>query len=261
MKNRIDTLFQQKKSITSIYFTAGYPDLESTMPLLTALQTSGIDMVEVGMPYSDPLADGPTIQATSKVALNNGMSTTHLFEQLKDMRKTISIPVVLMGNLNPVLQYGVERFCADAATAGVDAVLLPDLPPELYVAHYKSIFDTHGLHCVFLVTPQTSAKRLSYLDETTGGFLYAVSAAGTTGSEGGFGEAHSIYFKHLANSKLKHPVVVGFGIHSKKELDRAQEHLSGGIVGSAFLRAITNQKDYCIAARQFVQQLKSTPAE
>ena len=197
MSTRIEQLFQNKKDILSIYFTAGYPAHSDTLPILTSLQAQGVDMVEIGLPFSDPLADGPVIQQSSTQALALGMTTEVLFEQLKDVRSKIDIPLVIMGYFNPVLQFGVAEFCKKCAETGIDAVILPDLPLTVYEREYKAIFESYGIHLIFLITPQTSDERIRALDQASKGFIYLVSTASVTGSGAGFGQAQADYFKRI----------------------------------------------------------------
>ena len=210
--NRIDQTFQGNKKLLSIYFSAGHPSLEDTVPILKALEASGVDMVEIGLPFSDPLADGPTIQESSTQALKNGMTTEKLFNQLKDIRSHINIPLVLMGYFNPMMQYGIERFCERCAEVGIDGLIIPDLPVNLYNEQYKSLFQKHGLYNMFLITPQTSDERIRYIDEVSDGFIYMVSSASVTGVKSTFGDTQSDYFERINSMNLKTPQVVGFGI-------------------------------------------------
>lgn len=236
--NRLEQLFQLKyRSILSVYFTAGYPTSDGTRQTILDLAAAGADLVEVGIPFSDPLADGPTIQASSHAALENGMSLEKLFEQLEGIRSATQMPLVLMGYLNPVLQFGVERFCEKCAETGVDGVILPDLPLAFFEKNYRTFFDKHDLCPIFLVTPQTSDERIRELDGASRGFLYAVSTASTTGGAGGFGEAQVAYFQRIAKLQLKNPVLVGFGISDQNAFETVCQFLNGGVVGSAFIRA------------------------
>src|SRR6187401_2779587 len=210
--SRIKYLFQKKASdVLNLYCTAGYPQLNSTIEVIKALQENGADIIELGMPYSDPLADGPVIQQSSSVALANGMTIKKLFQQLKDFRKSISVPVVLMGYMNPVLQYGFEKFCADAAAVGIDGLILPDLPEHEFETEYGTIIKRHGLDFIFLVTPETSAERVLKLDELSSGFLYAVSSSSTTGSDKNMTQVDS-YLQKLESLHLRNLILVGFGI-------------------------------------------------
>ena len=241
MSTRIEQLFQNKKDILSIYFTAGYPAHSDTLPILTSLQAQGVDMVEIGLPLSDPLADGPVIQQSSTQALALGMTTEVLFEQLKDVRSKIDIPLVIMGYFNPVLQFGVAEFCKKCAETGIDAVILPDLPLTVYEREYKAIFESHGIHLIFLITPQTSDERIRALDQASKGFIYLVSTASVTGSGAGFGQAQADYFKRISDMKLQNPIVVGFGIKDRETFAQATAHADGAIIGSAFINALSDQ--------------------
>jgi tryptophan synthase alpha chain len=241
--NRINQLFQEKKkNILSIYYTAGYPDLSDTLRIAEDLQRSGADMLEIGFPYSDPVADGPVIQASSKQALDNGMNLALLFEQLKDLRKTVKIPVLLMGYVNPLLQFGVENFCKACAEVGVDGCIVPDLPMVEYEAFYSEVFKKYGVSNVFLVTPQTSAERIQKIDQLTNGFIYLVSSSATTGKNLQLSQSTEDYFARIADLKLKNPVVIGFGINSKATFNKACQYANGAIVGSAFVKSITEDK-------------------
>ncbi len=237
--NRIQQKLQEDKKLLSLYFTAGYPAIHDTMSILQQLQDSGVDMVEIGLPFSDPLADGPTIQESSTAALKNGMTTQLLFEQLKDVRKTIDIPLVMMGYFNPMLQYGVEKFCATCAEIGIDGIIMPDLPLAEYEAEYKAIFEKYGLINVFLITPQTSDERIRQIDAASDGFIYMVSSASTTGAQSGFGNTQSEYFERIAAMNLKNPQIVGFGISNSDTFQAATASAKGAIIGSAFIKHIT----------------------
>lgn len=233
--NRIEQKLQEDKKILSIYFSAGYPNLNDTIQIIQDLEKNGIDMIEIGLPFSDPLADGPTIQASSTAALHNGMTTQILFDQLKDIRKTVSIPLVIMGYFNPMLQYGVEQFCQKCAEIGIDGLIIPDLPVDVYADEYKATFDKYGLINVFLITPQTSEERIRFIDSVSSGFIYMVSSASVTGSSAGFGSTQEDYFKRIANMKLKNPQVVGFGINNAETFNQATQYAKGAIIGSAFI--------------------------
>ncbi len=237
--NRIKQKLQEDKKILSIYFTAGYPALNDTAKIIQDLEKSGVDLIEIGLPFSDPLADGPTIQASSTAALKNGMTTTLLFEHLKDIRKTVSIPLILMGYFNPVLQYGVEAFCQKCEEIGIDGLILPDLPLDVYQDEYESIFKKHGLINVFLITPQTSDARINAIDEASEGFIYMVSSASTTGAKEGFGPEQSAYFERIASMDLKNPQIVGFGISNAQTFQQATSKTKGAIIGSAFIKHLT----------------------
>jgi tryptophan synthase alpha chain len=251
--SRIAALFQNKHGrVLNIYTTAGFPRLSDTLQVMQALQQNGADLIELGMPYSDPLADGPVIQESSGQALANGMTLSVLFEQLKHMRSTIEVPVILMGYMNPVLQYGFERFCADAAAVGVDGLILPDLPEYEFETEYGAIIHKYGLDFIFLVTPETSEKRLRKLDELSSGFLYAVSSSSTTGGNTQMADI-SEYLERLQAMNLKNPVLVGFGIKDKATFEAACAHANGAIIGSAFIKVLGNAKDLEEATKQFLQ--------
>ncbi|MGN6163400.1 MAG: tryptophan synthase subunit alpha [Flavisolibacter sp.] len=236
--SRIDDLFKKKKNnILNVYCTAGYPQLNSTLPIMKALEKYGADLIELGMPYSDPLADGPVIQASSSVALHNGMTISTLFEQLKDFRNDINVPVVLMGYLNPLLQYGFEKFCAKAAEVGIDGLIIPDIPMYEYEKEYSAIIKKYGLDFIFLVTPETSEERIKKLDSLSSGFLYAVSSSSLTGSDKDF-SAVETYLQKLQLLNLKNPVLVGFGIKDKATFGTACRYANGAIIGSAYIKAL-----------------------
>lgn len=234
--NRINQKLKEDKKLLSIYFTAGYPRLDDTVPIIEELEKHGVDMIEVGLPFSDPLADGPTIQESSTTALKNGMNSALLFEQLKDIRKTVSIPLIIMGYFNPILQYGVEEFCRECSNIGIDGLILPDLPVDVYQEEYKTIFKKHGLINVFLITPQTSELRIRQIDAASDGFIYMVSSSSTTGTQEGFGKEQQDYFERIAGLGLKNPQIVGFGISNAKTFDQATTKAKGAIIGSAFIK-------------------------
>lgn len=234
--NRIDARFANDKKLLSIYFSAGHPELEDTLPILKALQAAGVDMVEIGLPFSDPLADGPTIQDSSTKALKNGMTTEKLFDQLQGVREHIHIPLILMGYFNPMMQYGVERFCKACETVGIDGLIIPDLPVSIYHEQYKSLFEAHGLYNMFLITPQTPEERIRYIDKVSNGFIYMVSSASVTGAKNTFGNTQTDYFKRIRAMQLKTPQVVGFGISNADTYETAIHHSSGAIIGSAFIK-------------------------
>lgn len=237
--NRIHQKLQEDKKILSIYFTAGYPSLNDTVKIIQDLEKNGVDMIEIGLPFSDPLADGPTIQASSTQALKNGMTTSLLFQQLKDIRESVSIPLIVMGYFNPVLQYGVEKFCKECQEIGIDGLILPDLPLDVYQENYETIFKKYGLVNVFLITPQTSDARIRQIDTASDGFIYMVSSASVTGSQDGFGNNQETYFERIADMKLKNPQVVGFGINNSETFLQATKQAKGAIIGSAFIKFLT----------------------
>jgi tryptophan synthase alpha chain len=253
--SRIKQLFDKKKQqVLNVYCTAGYPELDSTMKIMEALQNNGADMVEIGMPYSDPLADGPVIQASSTIALANGMTIAVLFEQLSNLRKTIQLPVVLMGYMNPVLQYGFEKFCKDAAAAGIDGLILPDLPEYEYETEYGAIIKKYGMDFIFLVTPETTKERIHQLDELSSGFLYAVSSSATTGKDKDFTEVEQ-YLHRLQTMKLDNPVLVGFGIKDKETLQSACKYTSGAIIGTAYIKALEKSRDVSVTTKEFLESV------
>jgi tryptophan synthase alpha chain len=237
--NRIQQKLQEDKKLLSIYFSAGYPNLNDTVQIIQDLEKSGVDMIEIGLPFSDPLADGPTIQESSTQALYNGMTTKLLFEQLKDIRQTVNIPLIIMGYFNPMLQYGVEEFCQKCAEIGIDGLIIPDLPVAIYAENYKAIFEKYGLLNVFLITPQTSEERIRFIDSVSNGFIYMVSSASVTGSQSGFGNTQEDYFKRIAAMNLKNPQIVGFGINNRETFTQATQYAKGAIIGSAFIKNLT----------------------
>ena len=239
----------------NVYCTAGYPQLNSTIEVIKALQTNGADIIELGMPYSDPLADGPVIQQSSSLALANGMTIKKLFEQLKDLRKDISVPVVLMGYMNPVLQYGFERFCADAAAVGIDGLILPDLPEHEFESEYGDIIKKHGLDFIFLVTPETSEARIKKLDELSTGFLYAVSSSSTTGRDKNMTDVRT-YLQKLKGMNLKNPVLVGFGIKDRSTFEAACANANGAIIGTAYIKALAEPGNVADITRKFLESIR-----
>ncbi len=252
--NRITQKLGSEQPVLSIYFTAGFPTLESTIPILETLENSGVDMIEIGLPFSDPLADGPTIQASSTMALQNGMTTAKLFEQLADVRKNIKIPLLIMGYFNPILQYGVEEFCARCEEVGIDGLIIPDLPLAEYEREYRQIFEAHGLVNIFLISPVTSEERIREIDKASKGFIYMVSSSSTTGSRMDFGSAQHDYFKRVADMDLNNPRVVGFGIKDAKSFEAATEHAQGGIIGSAFIKEL--EKNGLESIPDFIKRIR-----
>lgn len=237
--NRITQKMKEEGKLLSIYFTAGHPELNDTVQIIEDLEKNGVDMVEIGLPFSDPLADGPTIQESSAIALKNGMHTQLLFEQLKQVRKTISIPLIIMGCFNPMLQYGVSAFCKKCQEIGIDGIIMPDLPLDVYQEHYEAIFKKHGLINIFLITPQTSDERIRQIDAASDGFIYMVSSASVTGSKEGFGAAQENYFQRIAELSLTNPLIVGFGIKDSQTFQQATKTAKGAIIGSAFIKHLT----------------------
>jgi len=236
--SRIKKLFQEKKNILSIYYTAGYPGLNDTVRIAEALEKSGADLLEIGFPYSDPVADGPVIQASSKQSLDQGMDLKLLFQQLKALREKVSIPVLLMGYVNPMLQFGVENFCKACLEVGVDGCIVPDLPIVEYEEFYQEVFESRGLSNIFLVTPHTSPERIRKIDGLSNGFIYLLSSSATTGQSLQVSENTENYFARIASLKLNNPLMIGFGINSKETFDKACQYANGGIIGSAFVKAL-----------------------
>ncbi|MFD0862584.1 tryptophan synthase subunit alpha [Sungkyunkwania multivorans] len=239
--NRINKKLQENKKLLSIYFTAGYPSLEDTATIIKELEKNGVDMIEIGLPFSDPLADGPTIQDSSTAALKNGMTTEKLFQQLKDIRKEVQIPLIAMGYFNPMMQYGVEAFCAKCQALGIDGLIIPDLPVDVYHEEYQATFEKYGLINVFLITPQTSEERIRFIDSVSNGFIYMVSSASVTGAKNTFGNAQSDYFDRIAKMELNNPQIVGFGISNAETFDQATKQAKGAIIGSAFIKHLTKE--------------------
>ena len=253
--NRLEELFQRKKEkVLNVYCTAGYPQLDSTVKVMKALQDNGADLIELGMPYSDPLADGPVIQASGSKALENGMSIEVLFQQLKDFRKEIYVPIILMGYMNPVLQFGFEKFCQYCADAPIDGLILPDLPEYEFETEYGAIIQRYGLDFIFLVTPETSEERIKKLDSLSRGFLYAVSSSSITGSDKDFSPVET-YLERLQKMQLKNPILVGFGIKDKQTFFAACKHANGAIIGSAYIKALENTTDIEEATKTFLESI------
>ena len=252
--NRIDQTFKKNKKLLSIYFSAGHPELEDTVPILETLQDSGVDMVEIGLPFSDPLADGPTIQESSTCALRNGMTTEKLFDQLENIRENIHIPLILMGYFNPIMQYGIERFCQKCQSIGIDGLIIPDLPIDLYHEYHKEVFDKYNLYSMFLITPHTPNARINFIDSISNGFIYMVSSASVTGAQNTFGKIQEDYFKRIANMKLSTPQIVGFGISNAKTYQVATKYSSGGIIGSAFIKFL--EKNGVAAIPEFINSIR-----
>lgn len=253
--NRIKQLFETKqKDILSIYFTAGFPKIDDTVDVIKELEANGIDLIEIGIPFSDPMADGPTIQASGTVALRNGMTLSKLFEQLKDIRKEVSIPLILMGYLNPIMQYGFENFCKKCQEVGIDGTIIPDLPFNDYIKEYKPIADKYNVKVVMLITPETSDERIRFIDEHTDGFIYMVSSAATTGAQKSFDDQKQAYFKRINAMNLRNPRLIGFGISNKATLEAAQANASGAIIGSKFITLLQESKNI----KEAVSELKAS---
>lgn len=266
-KSRISRVFESpllgglRRQILNVYCTAGFPQLDSTIEVMKALQENGADLIELGMPYSDPLADGPVIQHSNNIALANGMTIQKLFEQLKNLRKSPSLggvgealPVILMGNMNPVLQYGFEKFCSNAAAVGIDGLILPDLPEYEFETGYGAVVKKYGLDFIFLVTPETSNERIKKLDQLSSGFLYAVSSSSTTGRDKDLGTV-SIYLQRLKKMNLKNPVMVGFGIKDKQSFQTACQNADGAIIGSAYIQALEHGENVNAATKSFLSSI------
>lgn len=253
--NRIESLFLKKRrGILNVYCTAGYPRLESTVEVMQALQENGADIIEIGIPYSDPLADGPVIQQSNMVALENGITIQKLFEQLQGFRHKVYVPVILMGYMNPVLQYGFEKFCQHAAALAIDGLILPDLPMYEFETEYGEHIRKYGLSFIFLVTPETSEERIRKIDELSSGFIYAVSSSSTTGKDTNL-QNQQAYFAKLQNMNLRNPVLVGFGIKDKETFLTASQHASGAIIGSAYIRALENSLDLNESTKEFLDKI------
>ena len=234
--NRIDKKLKEEGKLLSIYFTAGFPNLNDTADIIIKLQESGVDMIEIGLPFSDPLADGPTIQDSSMSAINNGMNTDILFNQLKDIRDKVSIPLIIMGYFNPILQYGVEKFCKKCNEIGIDGLIIPDLPIDYYLENYKSIFEQNKLYNMFLIAPQTSDERIRKIDSISKGFIYMVSSSSITGSKNSFSSEQINYFERIEKMNLNTPRIIGFGVGNKETFNTTVNYSKGAIIGSAFIK-------------------------
>lgn len=255
--NRIDQVFEEKKEgILSVYYTAGFPELNDTVRIAEYLEKAGADFIEIGMPFSDPLADGPTIQQSSLQALQNGMSLKLLFEQLRDVRQSVRIPVILMGYMNPVMQFGVENFCKHCQQVGVDALILPDLPMQEYLNEYKELFESYGLYNIFLITPQTSEARIRLIDEHSHGFIYMVSSASITGARSDISDEQITYFERVKAMELSNPTLIGFGISNHETFSRACSYANGAIIGSAFIKTLGESKDLEQDITHFISSVK-----
>lgn len=252
--NRINKVLNNKSEILSIYFTAGFPNLSDTTTIIKKLDNCGVDMIEIGLPFSDPLADGPTIQKSSSKALNNGMTTKKLFEQLKGLRNETNIPIIIMGYFNPIMQYGVESFCNDCRNVGIDGLIIPDLPVEIYSKYYKTIFEKYNLLNMFLITPQTSVKRIQFIDQISNGFIYMVSSFSITGAVSSFSLEQKEYFERINKMKLNSPLLTGFGISNKKTYIDAITYSNGAIIGSAFIKHLKEHGIHKI--RGFIKKIR-----
>lgn len=255
--NRITQLFDsQSNHILNVYFTAGFPALNDTRTILLALQEGGADLVEIGMPYSDPIADGETIQQSNQQALENGMTLKTLFAQLAEMRQEIHVPVLLMGYINPVLQFGVENFCQKCQEVGIDGIILPDIPLEVYQEEFKPIFEQYGLLNIFLITPQTSETRIRQIDQISEGFIYMVSSASVTGAKTGISSDQEIYFGRVNSMALRNPRLIGFGISNHETFARACQYAHGAIIGSAFIKMLQQTGNLSVDVKNFVRNVK-----
>ena len=252
--NRINKVFNKKKNLLSIYFTAGFPDINDTLKIIKELDKSKVDIIEIGLPFSDPLADGPTIQKSSEKALSNGMTTNLLFDQLKDLRKISDIPVVIMGYFNPILQYGIEKFCSNCKDVGIDGLIIPDLPADIFKKNYKIIFEKYKLNMMFLITPQTSNERINLIDDLSKGFIYMVSSYSVTGAKDSFDKYQIEYFKRIKKLNLSNPLLIGFGISNKKTFQAACQNSNGAIIGSAYIKYIENHG--VSKTRDFIKLIK-----
>jgi tryptophan synthase alpha chain len=257
VKNRIEQLFKKKKEgILSVYFSAGFPGLNDTSTIMKSLEAAGADVIEVGIPFSDPVADGPTIQESNKVALDNGISLKLIFEQLANIRESVQIPIIMMGYINPVLQFGLEAFCKKCAEVGVDGLILPDLPMQEYLDEYQTMFESYGLINIFLITPQTSESRIREIDSNSRGFIYMVSSASTTGAKGGISDDQVKYFERVKAMKLRNPTLIGFGISNHETFQRACQHSAGAIIGSAFINVLKNASYLENDITTFIKEVK-----
>jgi tryptophan synthase alpha chain len=253
--NRINTTLQENKKLLSIYFTAGFPKINDTVSIIQELEQNGVDMIEIGLPFSDPLADGPTIQESSTIAIENGMTTSLLFEQLANIRESVNIPLIIMGYFNPMMQFGMEKFCQKCQEVGIDGLIIPDLPLHVYETEYKTLFEKYGLKNIFLITPQTSNERIAQIDAISNSFIYMVSSAAVTGSQSGFGDEQMNYFKRIADLNLNNPQIVGFGINDNETFKQATQHQQGAIIGSAFIKFLKTNKITSI--NNFVKGIKT----
>lgn len=254
--NRIDQLFEKKKeNILSVYFTAGYPNPDDTLKVINTLEKHGVELLEIGVPFSDPMADGPVVQSSGNESLRNGMSVKKLFAQLKDVRTKASIPLVLMGYLNPIMQYGFENYCQQAAQCGIDGFIIPDLPFAEYIESYKSTAEKYGIHMIMLITPETSEERIRLIDDNTSGFIYMVSSASVTGAKNAFSDENLAYFRRVNEMKLKNPRLIGFGISNKETFDAACKESSGAIIGSKFITLLNSEPTIEAAAEKLIEAI------
>lgn len=255
MKTIRQTIIDKGNNILNVYFTAGHPTLESTETIIKSLADNGVDLIELGMPYSDPLADGPTIQRSSEIALKNGQTISNIFQNVKNIRKTHQIPIIMMGYFNQMLQYGAERFISDAHLSGIQGLIIPDMPMEIYERDYQNLFIEYQLEISFLVTPMTSHERIFQADRFSSAFLYIVSQSSITGNQSGISDEQLAYFNTIRSMKLQSPTLIGFGIHDKATRGIANQYSNGAIVGSAFIRTLENSKDYLSTIQSFISRL------
>jgi tryptophan synthase alpha chain len=254
--NRLNNLFKTKsKRILSVYFTAGFPTLESVPVIIRALEENGADIIEIGIPYSDPLADGPVIQESGNTAIMNGMTVENLFLQLKDIRSTVKIPLLFMGYLNPILKFGFEKFCVKARETGIDGLIIPDLPADEFKKSYEKIVRDNNLSNIFLVTPDTSESRIREIDSISGGFIYIVSSASTTGKTSDFEDKQTDYLKRIESMNLRNPILAGFGVHNRQTIEKVFAHCTGAIIGTAFIKKLIENEEIEKGIIQFFNSL------
>ncbi len=255
--NRLESLFSNKyKEILNVYFTAGHPTKDATQDIIYALEQNGVDLIEVGIPYSDPMADGETIQKSSAIALSNGMNLSLLFQQVKDSRRRSNVPIVLMGYYNQMLQFGIEKFLKQCQLSGVDGLIIPDLPMSIYKNEYIDLFDKYDVKISFLITPETSDERIRLADELSNGFIYVVSKSSITGTSSNIDDAQKHYFERIEKMKLNTPRLIGFGIHDKKTYQTACNHSQGAIIGSAFIRTLNGSSDISKTISEFINRIR-----
>jgi len=260
--NKITQVFKEKKeNILSVYFSAGYPNLEDTPVIMKSLQKAGADLIEVGIPFSDPVADGPTIQESNKIALDNGITLKKILKQLKQVKDDIQVPVILMGYLNPIYQYGLDKFCADCDVAGVSGLIIPDLPMKEYIETYKAVFQQYELANIFLITPQTAEDRIRIIDANTEGFIYMVSSSSTTGAKEGLTDEQIAYFMRVQNMKPRSPMLIGFGISDHQSFKQASSYANGAIIGSAFIKVLKASNNLEKDIMEYIQHVKGNKTD
>ena len=256
MSNRIQNTFQAKQNILNVYLTAGFPQLNDTVEIVKELANNGVDMVEIGMPFSDPLADGPTIQNSSEIAIKNGITLDLIFSQIEEIRSTINIPVILMGYYNQMFQYGVKKFIEKASQVGVDGLIIPDLPLDIYQQEYKTLFAEHNIKMSFLITPQTSDKRIELIANESNAFLYVVSSYAITGGKSNINKQQIQYFNKIKDLNINTPKLIGFGISNKSTFDTACKYAEGAIIGSAFIKTIAQSQNIKNTIKEFIQTIR-----